>query len=57
MKPGEINAVLKGIAEKSAIQEFWITDSSGRAYLTNTGIDFTFSPIRQRSRRHLHSGR
>ena len=44
MKPGEINAVLKGIAEKSAIQEFWITDSSGRAYLTNTGIDFTFSP-------------
>ena len=44
MKPGEINAVLKVIAEKSAIQEFWITDSSGRAYLTNTGIDFTFSP-------------
>jgi hypothetical protein len=44
MKPAEINAVLKGIAEKSAIQEFWITDSSGRAYLTNTGIDFTFSP-------------
>ncbi len=44
MKPGEINAVLTVIAEKSAIQEFWITDSSGRAYLTNTGIDFTFSP-------------
>ncbi len=44
MKPGEINAILKSIAEKSALQEFWITDSSGRAYLTNTGIDFTFSP-------------
>src|SRR5438034_10744678 len=27
-----------------AIAEFWITDSSGHAYLTNTGIDFTFSP-------------
>jgi hypothetical protein len=38
-----INAVLKDIAAKSAVQEFWITDSSGHAYLTNTGIDFTFS--------------
>ena len=35
--------ILKDIAEKSGIQEFWITDSSGRAYLTNTGVDFTFS--------------
>jgi hypothetical protein len=42
--PGEINATLKAIADKSAIQEFWITDSAGHAYLTNTGIDFTFSP-------------
>ena len=38
-----INGILKGIAAKSAIEEFWITDSSGHAYLTNTGIDFTFS--------------
>jgi hypothetical protein len=44
MKPPEINAILKSIAEKSAIQEFWITDSAGHAYLANTGIDFTFSP-------------
>jgi hypothetical protein len=35
---------LKNIAEKTGIQEFWITDSSGHAYLTNTGVDFTFSP-------------
>ena len=42
MKPAEINAALKDIAARSAIEEFWITDSSGRAYLTNTGIDFTF---------------
>jgi hypothetical protein len=44
MKPAEINAILKNIAEKTGIQEFWITDSSGHAYLTNTGVDFTFSP-------------
>ncbi len=31
MKPAEINAALKVIAAKSAIQEFWITDSSGKA--------------------------
>jgi hypothetical protein len=37
---------LKRIAEKSAIQEFWITDSAGHAYLTNTGVDFTFSSDR-----------
>jgi hypothetical protein len=44
MKAAEINAALKSIAEKSAVQEFRITDSAGHAYLTNTGIDFTFSP-------------
>jgi hypothetical protein len=44
MTPVGINAILKEVADNSAIQEFWITDSSGHAYLTNTGIDFTFSP-------------
>ena len=44
MAPSEINAILKSISERSAKQEFWITDSKGHAYLTNTGIDFTFSP-------------
>jgi hypothetical protein len=43
MKPAEINAALKDIAASSPIEEFWITDSNGRAYLTNTGIDFTFN--------------
>jgi hypothetical protein len=38
-----INGNLKEIAAKSAIEEFWITDPSGHAYLTNTGIDFTFN--------------
>jgi hypothetical protein len=44
MTPSEINAILKSVAEKSAMQEFWITDSTGHAYLTNTGVDFTFTP-------------
>jgi len=44
MQPAQINAILKDVAEKSAIDEFWITDSSGHAYLTNTGVDFTFTP-------------
>lgn len=44
MQPGQINAILKDVTERSAVEEFWITDPSGHAYLTNTGIDFTFSP-------------
>src|SRR5437764_1803045 len=45
MKPNGINAILRDIAEKSGIQELWITDSAGHAYLTNkAGVDFTFSP-------------
>jgi hypothetical protein len=44
MMPAQINGVLSTVAESSAIEEFWITNSAGHAYLTNTGIDFTFSP-------------
>jgi hypothetical protein len=44
MQPNEINGTLKNIADQSAIQEIWITDSSGHAYLTNRAVDFTFSP-------------
>jgi hypothetical protein len=44
MQPAQINAILKDVAERSAIDEFWITDPSGHAYLTNTGVDFSFSP-------------
>jgi hypothetical protein len=44
MRPSEINTILKRISERSGVQEFWITDSAGHAHLTNTGIDFTFSP-------------
>ena len=44
LKPADVNAGLKSIASTSAIEEFWITDSAGKAYLNNAGIDFTFSP-------------
>jgi hypothetical protein len=44
MMPAQINGVLSTVAESSAIEEFWITNSAGHAYLTNTGIDCTFSP-------------
>lgn len=44
MTPVQINGVLKDVASSSAIEEFWITDGAGHAYLTNTGTDFTFSP-------------
>jgi hypothetical protein len=44
MPPEAINAILADVAERSAIEEFWITDADGRAYLTNTGIEFAFDP-------------
>ena len=44
MTPAQINGVLNTVTGSSAIEEFWITDSAGHAYLTNTGVDFTFSP-------------
>jgi hypothetical protein len=44
MRPAEINAILKDVAERSAVDEFWITDEHGRAYLTNQDFEFTFDP-------------
>jgi hypothetical protein len=44
MTPAQINGILNTVTGSSAIEELWITDSAGHAYLTNTGIDFTFSP-------------
>jgi len=43
MSADEINAVLRDVAEKSAIEEFWITDPAGHAYLTNTDVVLTFT--------------
>ena len=43
MTADEINAALSGIADQSAISEFWISDSDGRVEFTNVpGIEFAF---------------
>ena len=44
----EINRRLKQIADDTVLDEIWITDERGHAYLRNiTEIDFTFSPDRE----------
>lgn len=48
LTPDEINAHLVEITATTVLNEFWITDSQGHAYLHNLpGIDFTFSPDAQ----------
>ncbi|GAB6043684.1 hypothetical protein JCM17961_43630 [Endothiovibrio diazotrophicus] len=43
--PGEINLRLGEIADRTVLDEFWITDAKGHVYLQNIpGVDFTFSP-------------
>ena len=42
MSPDAINVILKDVAARSAIDEFWITDETGRAYLTSEDVAFTF---------------
>jgi methyl-accepting chemotaxis protein len=44
LTPDEINTILKDIADNSVLDEFRITDETAHVYLTNTGINFTFSP-------------
>jgi phosphoserine phosphatase RsbU/P len=43
--PREVNDRLRAVTRRTALDEFWITDSRGHAYLHSVpGIDFTFSP-------------
>ncbi len=45
LTPQEINAILQDITAATVLEEFWITDERGRAYLHNIpDVDFTFSP-------------
>ena len=44
LSPAEINQQLRDITSRTALDEFWITDETGHAYLRNEDIDFTFSP-------------
>ncbi len=43
LKPEQIKARLKDVAARGVVDEFWITDTKGHAYLRNIEeIDFTF---------------
>ncbi len=45
LSPSEINARLRSIVDRSVLDEFWITDEQGRAYLRSApDIDFQFNP-------------
>ena len=45
MPPQAINDRLRAVTRRTAIDEFWVTDPSGHAYLHSLpGVDFTFSP-------------
>lgn len=45
LSEAEVNDILLDITENTVLDEFWITDERGHAYLhTSPGIDFTFDP-------------
>ncbi len=45
----ELNRRLKQIADDTTLDEIWITDEKGHAYLRNIAeVDFTFSPDREK---------
>jgi len=45
MPPAQINDRLRAVTRRTELDEFWVTDPGGHAYLHSVpGIDFTFSP-------------
>lgn len=51
LRPEEINERLRAVTRRTTLDEFWVTDPSGHAYLHSArGIDFTFSPDRGEQR-------
>src|SRR5215831_12218946 len=42
--PEEINWRFRQLADTTVLNEFWVTDERGHAYLRNSDVDFTFSP-------------
>jgi HAMP domain-containing protein len=49
--PQAINKRLRAVTGRTAIDELWVTDPSGHAYLHSVpGIDFTFSPYSREQR-------
>src|SRR5512134_2365423 len=49
--PEKINDRLRAVTRRTTLDEFWVTDPSGHAYLHSVpGIDFTFSSDRREQR-------
>jgi hypothetical protein len=44
LSPDEINRRLRQLADTTVLDEFWISDETGHAYLRNLDVDFSFSP-------------
>jgi len=51
MEPDEISDLLRRVIDRSEavrgeplVDEFWVTDDTGRAYIRTSNFDFTFSP-------------
>jgi adenylate cyclase len=54
LTPEEINRRLRQLADTTVLDEFWITDEKGHAYLRNIDVDFTFSPsAREQPQAHV----
>jgi len=45
--PEEISRRFRQLADTTVLNEFWVTDEKGHAYLRNVPVDFTFSPSAQ----------
>ncbi len=44
----QISDRLKQVTKTTVLDEFWITNETGRAYINTTGVDFSFSPDPQK---------
>ena len=44
LHPGRNQPAARQLADTTVLDEFWITDEKGHAYLRNIDVDFTFSP-------------
>src|SRR6516225_3710388 len=45
--PEEISRRFRQLADTTVLNEFWVTNEKGHAYLGNMDVDFTFSPSAQ----------
>ncbi len=48
LTPNQMNQRLKEIVNSTVLDEIWITDEKGKAYLNTLDLDFTFLPDRQK---------